>query len=73
MNTNEDSIVEESSSDDSSSESEVDEEALIKYYLQRGSSYKEIPLLLNEKLRTKSGMSYRALLARLKAYGLSRR
>ena len=60
-----------SNRDDSSSEIEIDEEAIIKYYFQRGFSYQEIRLLLNE--RHNYEMSYSTLLRRLKKYGLSKR
>ena len=60
-----------STRDDSSSEIEIDEEAIIKYYFQRGFSYQEIRLLLNE--RHNYEMSYSTLLRRLKKYGLSKR
>ena len=60
-----------STSADSSSEIEIDEEAIIKYYFQRGFSYQEILLLSSE--RHNYEISYSTLLRRLKVCGLSKR
>ena len=62
---------EDSTRESSSNEANIDEEAIIKYYFQRGFNYKKILLFLAQRHNHK--ISYSTLLRRLKAYGLSRR
>ena len=49
---------------------EFDEEAVIKYYFNRGFEYQEIILFL---VKNYDSISYSTLLRKLKQYGLSRR
>lgn len=56
---------------DSDSEVEFDEEAVIKYYFNRGFEYQEIILFLAKNYNY--SISYSTLLRKLKQYGLSRR
>ena len=56
---------------DSDSEVEFDEEAVIKYYFNRGFGYQEIILFLAKNYNY--SISYSTLLRKLKQYGLSRR
>ena len=56
---------------DSDSEVEFDEEAVIKYYFNRGFEYQEIILFLAKSYNY--SISYSTLLRKLKQYGLSRR
>ena len=65
----EDSSEEEDSSNEA--EVEIDEETIIKYYLQRGFSYEEIIHFLAK--RHDHEISYSTLLRRLKTYGVKRR
>ena len=62
---------EDSSAENSSSEADIDENAIIKYYFQRGFSYNEILLFFVN--RHNHEISYSTLLRRLKAYGLGRK
>ena len=63
--------LEDLSDDDADEEGELDEENLIKYYFQRGSTYQEIILFLAKRHNIE--MSYSTLLRRMKLHGLSRR
>ena len=56
---------------DSDSEVEFDEEAVIKYYFNRGFGYQEIILFLAKNYNY--SISYSTLLRKLKQYGLPRR